>query len=335
MKDISTTDDTSWKAWFGVESMFFVYFLKEWIDHVELMFKLPFFSCAPGKNVIKVVTKKLYVDWRSINGFYQFLDVFLYILQHYPPNSKTFSNLMTSMIRCEPKLLNYYLRISLSRTPLNNIPLVAASLAKIQSWFNEFGVLGLPIPPDFDIPYFCSVLEILFETDHHQILCRLLSFLYDIMDYFGGDPRKALMSFLLDKYFFSLFLHWDTVTRNYFHQFILWKTTRLKRKILKTNSIDDIKNVYPSFMDPEVEVRSDVTIYSKIQCLIQNIEDQVRDNNCQYFDKNLMPYTLPALTEYKNFLSRNEVWAESSSNSWKLNPLFLIDSSVGRKSTMV
>lgn len=48
--------------------------------------------------------------------------------------------------------------------------------------------------------------------------------LYYHIDIFNGDNRKILLQdFILEKNFYQLFLHWDEVVRNTFHQFIIYK----------------------------------------------------------------------------------------------------------------
>jgi hypothetical protein len=104
-------------------------------------------------------------------------------------------------------------------------PLVLAALSKLDAWFSEFdSKLKRKLPVEFDVAYFCSGLEMLLLLDHHQLSARVVSFLYNYAHIFAGDNRIVVIcDFLLNKFFYKLFLNWDDVVRNYFQQFIIFK----------------------------------------------------------------------------------------------------------------
>lgn len=106
-------------------------------------------------------------------------------------------------------------------------------LGKLDAWFGEFDRMGKKLPPKFDAHYFCTGLERLIELDHHQLTARILSLLYQYCSVFEGAIREIVLSdFLLAKYFFHLFLHWDDVVRNYFHQLVAYRIVRIPRSQL-------------------------------------------------------------------------------------------------------
>lgn len=99
-----------------------------------------------------------------------------------------------------------------------------AALGRLSVWLSEFKEIQRPLPHNFDVNYLIAALDVIIETDHHQLLNRLIQTLYDACDVFVGEVRRKLFAdFLLKKHFYSLFLHWDEITRNYFHQFLIFK----------------------------------------------------------------------------------------------------------------
>jgi len=211
---------------------------------------------------------------------------------------------------------------------------VVATLTKVQSWFQELREQNQVLPQRFDIVYFCEALDALLDTDHHQILNRCLQLLFDIVDIFTGEGRRYLISeFLLQKYFFHLFLHWDEITRNYFHQFLIFKAVRVKRSQLHRGGFiaselphidrEQTHNLFAS-LDPESELNNDHALFGKIQCYVQVVQDQLRDPNTHTYDKYLEVYAPRAMSEYRFFLSQYHTW-ETSGNDWKLLPLSLLD----------
>ena len=82
----------------------------------------------------------------------------------------------------------------------------------------------MSLPKDFDIQFFCKGIDILFHSDHHQIMLTTLSFLYECAEVFDGQNRSILfVDLLLHKYFYHLFLHWDYSVRNGFQQLLVFK----------------------------------------------------------------------------------------------------------------
>ena len=83
---------------------------------------------------------------------------------------------------------------------------------------------NLELPTSFDHKFFCKGIDIMFQTDHHQIMTRALSMVYAALGLFTDDARVSLViECLLHKYFFRLFLHWDSAVRNSYHQILLFK----------------------------------------------------------------------------------------------------------------
>jgi len=110
-------------------------------------------------------------------------------------------------------------------------------LAKLDVWLGEFEKACKKVPPQFDAQYFCTGLERLIELDHHQLTARILSLLFQFCPIFDGSIREIVLSdFILTKYFFHLFLHWDDVVRNYFHQLLAYKFVRIPRSQLSKAS---------------------------------------------------------------------------------------------------
>jgi len=145
-----------------------------------------------------------------------------------------------------------------------------------------------------------------------------------------GDLRRQFFGeFLLKKYFFTLFLHWDEVTRNYFQQLLLFQVIRFKfsdlndqqeigflshnRKTSRNGAI---------FSDNEFAV--DLAIFGKLLCYFKIIIDSASPTTPNtFFDNSLKVYARKALMEFQFFREKSE--EVDSTKDWKLVPLMLLD----------
>ena len=126
-----------------------------------------------------------------------------------------------------------------------------ATIGTIETWLKYLLDQETPLPPQFEATYFAKAIDIILQTDHHQLLARLLSMLYSIFEIFTGEARVIItIDVLLHKYFFPLFLHWDQTVRTYYHQLLLFKGTRMKRA-----QLNHVQNSYSS--DPSANEMSD------------------------------------------------------------------------------
>lgn len=101
---------------------------------------------------------------------------------------------------------------------------IIETLFRIEDLLMTLQKANVKLPPSFDIHYFCSGLEIIIETEHYQLIQKLLSIVYNYADLFVGNNRKTLFADLfIKKYFFKLFLHWDELIRHYFQQILIFR----------------------------------------------------------------------------------------------------------------
>lgn len=104
----------------------------------------------------------------------------------------------------------------------------------------QFRAEERPLPPVFDHRYLVDAFEVsspalsvllllikpsltayyqlILSTEHHQLLLKMLMFLYAYAAVFMGEARVALYNdFILDRHFYYFFLHWDINVRNVRH----------------------------------------------------------------------------------------------------------------------
>jgi len=91
----------------------------------------------------------------------------------------------------------------------------------------------MKLPLTFDIDYFCKAAEVILDSEHHQLIGKLLALIYNYADIFEGQARRILFGdLLLKQEFYHLFLNWDDNVRNSFQQILVFKMIRLKRSEL-------------------------------------------------------------------------------------------------------
>eukprot|EP01124_Arcella_intermedia_P012317 TRINITY_DN18676_c0_g5_i1.p1 TRINITY_DN18676_c0_g5~~TRINITY_DN18676_c0_g5_i1.p1 ORF type:complete len:801 (+),score=132.47 TRINITY_DN18676_c0_g5_i1:86-2488(+) len=324
----------AWLHWISTDSIFFLFLFKDWIEYVQKVVEEHPNYKYTNKSNVHITYKNDLILWNTIPGYQQFLEVFLRILQEHPRLTPPLQSATQIVIHSEPQIINYFLRSILSRTQLYQMPQLSATLLKLQIWFQEFAQSNQPLPQNFDYPYLCSAFDAIISTDHHQLLQKVLQILYDMLDLFTGELRKTFISeFIFTKYFYTLFLHWDEVTRNFFQQLLLWKVVRIKQSQLggviakdqlpyigrnkKTNSW--------KLVDPEVELITDIAMLSKIQCYLQIVREQPkRSVESKSFNQSLEVYIQRALFEYDFFYAKYKAW-QTSDKEWRLMPLALLD----------
>jgi len=333
---IDMVENPGWTNWLTSRSVLFPFLVKDWVEYVEKMLKMNDFVVTPGKNTVKVIVhtkSRVYrFQWEKIPGYRKIINAFLQMIQQTPRITIPIMDAAITMLHCNPILVNYYNRVILSRTMLYNVSQVLESLLQVQTWFHQFKKMNRPLPANFDLPYFCSALDAIISSDHHQLIQRVLQLLYDVSDIFTGDLRKIFFSeYLLKKYFFNLFLHWDEVSRNYFHQLLLWKFVRMKSSLVQGNLAEypfigkDKDNTF-FHIDPEVEYNNDLLMFGKIQCYIHLLQAQTQEGgDASFFDRSLQIYVNRALSEFQYFVSRYSSWEKSDETDWKLLPLALLD----------
>jgi len=141
-----------------------------------------------------------------------------------------------------------------------------------------------------------------------------------------GELRKSIFSeFLLKKYFFFFFLHWDEVTRNFFQQLLVFKVLRFRYSYLATETglLNQQLISRTGELFAEQETAQDQATFGKILCYIQMIKDQVsQPNTLTFFPKNLEVYSRRSLAEWKYFKRKSDTF---TGTDWKLVPMALIE----------
>jgi len=243
------------------------------------------------------------------------------------------------LIVCNLDTLSLFMRILFSRTKVYDVMNVIDSLSTFESWIKEVRSSGLRFPVSFDIDFFCSAVQAIIDTDHHQTLIKMLSLIYNFAELFDGEARRILFGeFLIKKHFFSLFLHWDDTVRNSFQQLMVYKVLRVKRSTLHSQGNLHIRELsgkdVPSLMNDQDVVAPDLLLdsilFSKLETYVKMVQEQLRDTSFYAYPKPLEVYAPQALSDYKVYLSRYYQWENNpTGESPKLMPLHLIHSANG------
>jgi hypothetical protein len=270
-----------------------------------------------------------------VEGYQQLLQAFLFNLRQYDRPSKLLMDTTKALLACDPSLINFFVKHVYSRTNLYNMDLVNNLFVKLDLWFNEFDRLQKTLPIDFDAMFFCSGLELLIDLDHHQLTSRILAFIFTNSSLLVGVVRRVILyDFLLKKFFFRLFLHWDDVVRNYFHQLLIYRMVRIPRSHLAEagfhapeiavlgNSTSSTSGKLRAAQLSTEEDLLDMKLFTNISAYVRTVEDQLRspDRSDPTFDKALEIYAPKALAEYRYYLSRYE----ENESTPKLVPMHML-----------
>eukprot|EP01127_Copromyxa_protea_P015453 TRINITY_DN4450_c1_g1_i1.p1 TRINITY_DN4450_c1_g1~~TRINITY_DN4450_c1_g1_i1.p1 ORF type:complete len:869 (+),score=173.35 TRINITY_DN4450_c1_g1_i1:85-2691(+) len=318
----------AWHNWlYPSSSVLSLFVISEVINHVTSMATKPWFLPIPDSNSVKVVTGRKKIEWRAIRGFKTFINIFLHTLRHAPRFTPSLMSTCSTLLKTCPVLINYYMRFTCTRTIAFDQSAVTDVLTRMAEWFSELKKVNTPLPPNFDADFFNSAMGVILESDHHQMICRVIQLLYHGSEVLLGNVRKAVFAdFLVKKYFFILFLHWDEVSRNYFMQLLLFKVLRYKASQLSGNdNVVGIPKSRSGVALSDTEFNNDRALHGKVLCYLKVIEDQLRQPQSQphpLLSPHLEVYATRAMKEYRYLTSRSEAY---QGTEWKVAPMMLID----------
>jgi len=284
------------------------------------------------------------IPWISIPGYSSFVLAFLYEFKKAEQITKSLMDASLGLLLTEPSIINFYIKFIFLKTNVYSVPAVGECIANLEQWFKELRAQNMALPAAFDAEFFCKGLEIIIQTDHHQLLQKVLSLLYNYAEVFEGEARKAVFcELLIKKYFFTLFLHWDDGTRNSFQQIIVFRTIRLKRSLLHAEGLINVEELAtkdlgqkkeptaqpPANLMEEKENFLDAILFAKIESFVKMVQEQLRDTKFQKYDKELEIYVPKALSEYKMYMSRYYQWERSGlTEPPKLVPMYILNTNI-------
>lgn len=208
-----------WLSWFeGGNSLLFILFFKEWINHTTLM--------------LHRTNELIGLNWESVPGYKQ-MEMAVKSNIHPLVASRLSMPLLDAtrpLVRANPETLGWLVKYCFNQTNAHSAESVNAMFSKLEMWFGELDRNMYRIPASFDVDFFLKGLDVVISIDHHVILARLLSFIFSYAHVFRAKIRRAVIEeFFVKQHFFTLFLHWDDAVRNYYQQFLIYKTVRIRR----------------------------------------------------------------------------------------------------------
>lgn len=195
-------------------------FLNEWLQHVRSQMQLD----QPRQTTLS------HNVWFSVVGFEALAVAFLYHMSTLNAYHKSVLDCSDQLLRATPSVLSAYVRMTFLKTRVFDPLQILSSMSHVERWLGVLRELNQTLPDSFDIDFFLLGLDRIVETDHHQVLMVLLTFIYKNADLFEGNARRQLFgNFLLRRHFYELFLHWDSAVRTTFHQILLFRLVRARR----------------------------------------------------------------------------------------------------------
>lgn len=210
---------SQWLIWFeNGRSLMFVLFFKEWIHHTT--------------HMLSRTNELVGLKWYTVPGYRQ-MEMTLQAIYH-PILAQRMSmpliDASRPLSRCNPEIVSWLVKWCFNQTNAHSTESINAMFSKLEMWFGELDRNLQRLPNSFDTDYFLLGLDAIINIDHHVILARMLSFLFTYAHLFRGRVRRAIIEeFIVKKHFFTIFLHWDDVVRNYYQQFLIYKTVRIRK----------------------------------------------------------------------------------------------------------
>jgi len=310
---------------FGERDRLFFVFLREWVDHIAWQ--------AQGRTI----------EWTHIKGFIPFLLCIIYEMHSRKNLSKPILDCTRAFLSADPALINFFMKLTFTRTSLYDIIGVSDAFACLEAWLDSFRDQEKSLPSCFDHAFLVDAFELILSSEHHQLLLKMLMFLYQYSELFTGDARDAVFNtFVVDRHFFYFFLHWDINVRNAFHQLVAYKLLRARRSELQGNGlrVRELASVRDSrpkgetigLRRPQVasvcmdrERLFDIMLYQKVEEKIKIAGNQLRGTVKDCYPSSWEVYVPLAITEYTRFMSQYFQWEGSDKKHPRMIPLSFVE----------
>ena len=217
------------------------------------------------------------------------------------------------LVMIYPSLLNHFIEKFIHRINLYNFKQIDEFLSVIDTWIVNLIEHNLYSTHTFNMKLFISFIEEIIKTDHFQLLLSTIIMLFGCSYFFIGKQRIQLIKeFLIDKYFFYFFAHWNNYVRRAFHQFILYKLVFSKRSHLNWVKYDKKEEKMYKLqnelgIDGEEIDRDILQIVDEKLSLIQRLSE---GEDIKQFNENKI-YCLRAFKEFEKEQKMYSEWDRS------------------------
>jgi len=218
-------------------------------------------------------------------------------------------NCCNNLLQQYPELLDRFLCAALSQVNLYDNVAVSEACKVMGGWFAAAaerydGVL----PETAELTFFPEAVNVLLESQQFQVILKALVFLYDHINMLPTEARSRLISSILDKFFFKLFLHWLEEVRFFFCHLLVFKLFRTSRwevfrfmqdmEYLRGLQIDVPKHLQtPAKYLEDDGGEAHFCICSKFAYYLGIVLEQVEHPRVAKVDREFRPYSTAALQQ--------------------------------------
>ncbi len=182
-----------------------------------------------------------------------------------PRSVKTVMQQSCWLLKTAPDLSYICILALFEVTNVNNSKSVGTCLSQLEDWLRQLTELNLDVAAmtirgatqrssslsslqqqEFS---WITAIKILLKHDHYEILKRTLLFVYNILGMIVSDDIRTRMLKVLIRRHFSLFLHWHSDVRNYYHHILVYKIMPSTHRLRLYSHSDRLLIKYSDFND--------------------------------------------------------------------------------------
>ncbi|PRP79030.1 hypothetical protein PROFUN_13191 [Planoprotostelium fungivorum] len=317
-------DDTNYLSSLQNDSMLFFIFFKEWL------------------NYIRAHTQGTPISVRDVVGFSEMTRYFVSSItkseEWFTPGA--LNECAMACMASDRKLFDLFLKMMVKRTRSDHFQSVSGCISTIDGWLKYISNQRIRFQIDaFDLDFFKVTIDAIINTDHHQLINKVLMLLYYHAPLFETECRKELYGdYLLDEKFLPLFTHWDEGVRNTFQQIIVYRLLISKRSNLETAQF---RNVREGRRRPSLQNRIgaeeviDFLLLKRLNEHVSRLEDKIKEEKATGIDNDFISSTLiygkRSMVEYNVYMNRYKTWEASEQEIPKLVPMSMIKGTRGSK----
>eukprot|EP00940_MAST-03C_sp_MAST-3C-sp2_P002662 g2662.t1 len=206
--------------------------------------------------------------------------------------------------------VSIFVKILLANTNAGNAPALHVGVHTLIAWFEHIregwssrtiysgADLGFlcrhRLSSTFDFDFLRLVLQRIFDRENgvcsFQVVFKMLSFLYNMWDLLPEREANVIRVWILKEHFFSLFLHWAAVGREYFINLLLfrvlrkreWSARRPARSRRKSQTSPSLRRLRLRTLSSPTPDDEDVSLNFVLKGLLESVGQRPRSATTKY-----------------------------------------------------
>ncbi|ELP83622.1 hypothetical protein EIN_417010 [Entamoeba invadens IP1] len=277
---------------------------------------MSFFSFYIQIVYFTVKEKKDFREFGEIFGLRELVDAYIKQRLKSPEDHSTLllkENDKRCVLMNYPFIANFMIQTMFQSTNIYDTDRCDLSITILGKWLVVLYEHGKFVTDDFCVDDIIKAIDGVVSTDHFQLIIDLMIALFDSSYFFIGNARiKLFVDTFVDKWFYTLFCHWNFYVRQAFQHIVLYKFLFTRRSHLNWARFDKWENDMI-----KKQSQFSVSMEEVDRKVLKSVEDKLVTIKL-FTDGDINPqmekyriYCKPAYAEYEKALKLYNDWDKS------------------------